>query len=432
MLRGRLKFRVWYVPVAIVLLVVVVYVTAVLVGKGRLERRIEGLQARGLPTSYEELEALYKLPEGVENAADTYERAFGLVIRAPAAVSNGMPITGTGVLADDRGPLDPNVISGLKSHLQTNARALQLLHEAAAIKECRYRREFTGTFPMLPVLSEIRRSVQLLAEQVIYYACQGQDDLVCRSLADQFALSRSLSENLTLIDQLVRIACISLSISSVEQAVNRASLTDEQLLWLQGELERIASEDRMKKALTGERCVVIENMNNPQADPAVRIFRYTGMLGANIDVLLQTIDDYDAILELPAHERPRKLEEVQKEVEDMSMLYALASMAGLSFPRIIEIDLRVGASVDCARVAVAVERYRESTGKLPDTLDELVGDYIEEIPLDPFDGKPLRYKRTERGFVVYHIGEDGIDNGGKSRDYDDRDAPYDYPFEVRR
>jgi len=35
------------------------------------------------------------------------------------------------------------------------------------------------------------------------------------------------------------------------------------------------------------------------------------------------------------------------------------------------------------------------------------------MPLDPFDGAPLRYKPLAKGYVVYSIGPDGHDDGGK-------------------
>jgi len=41
--------------------------------------------------------------------------------------------------------------------------------------------------------------------------------------------------------------------------------------------------------------------------------------------------------------------------------------------------------------------------------------YLEAVPKDPFDDKELRYKKLETGFVVYSIGEDGNDDGGKER-----------------
>jgi len=34
------------------------------------------------------------------------------------------------------------------------------------------------------------------------------------------------------------------------------------------------------------------------------------------------------------------------------------------------------------------------------------------VPLDPFDGKRMKIKRTEHGLIVYSIGPDEIDNGG--------------------
>ena len=38
---------------------------------------------------------------------------------------------------------------------------------------------------------------------------------------------------------------------------------------------------------------------------------------------------------------------------------------------------------------------------------------LREVPADPFDGKPLRCKRTDDGLIVYAVGPDGEDHGGK-------------------
>jgi hypothetical protein len=65
--------------------------------------------------------------------------------------------------------------------------------------------------------------------------------------------------------------------------------------------------------------------------------------------------------------------------------------------------------------ALAIERYRLSHGRLPAGLDDLVPDYLPETPLDPFDGRPLRYRLREPGFTVYSIGPDQTDDGGRPR-----------------
>ncbi len=37
---------------------------------------------------------------------------------------------------------------------------------------------------------------------------------------------------------------------------------------------------------------------------------------------------------------------------------------------------------------------------------------MEKLPIDPFDGKPLKLLRSDDSFEVYSVGIDGIDNGG--------------------
>jgi hypothetical protein len=69
--------------------------------------------------------------------------------------------------------------------------------------------------------------------------------------------------------------------------------------------------------------------------------------------------------------------------------------------------------IRCSTVVLAVERYRLSKGKWPENLENLVPAYLPAIPLDPFDGKPLRYRQYPEGVVVYSIGTDGKDNEGK-------------------
>ena len=58
---------------------------------------------------------------------------------------------------------------------------------------------------------------------------------------------------------------------------------------------------------------------------------------------------------------------------------------------------------------------------------------MEAIPEDPFDGRPLRYKKLEKGYVVYSIGPDGVDDGGLEKAPADPDAdPPDITFTVER
>jgi hypothetical protein len=64
--------------------------------------------------------------------------------------------------------------------------------------------------------------------------------------------------------------------------------------------------------------------------------------------------------------------------------------------------------------AIALERYRGRHGSYPTTLQALVPELLPKLPMDFMDGKPLRYRVTGDGhFVLYSVGLDCVDNGGK-------------------
>jgi hypothetical protein len=70
-------------------------------------------------------------------------------------------------------------------------------------------------------------------------------------------------------------------------------------------------------------------------------------------------------------------------------------------------------SVDLARGAIALERYRLAHGEYPESLDALAPKFIEKIPHDVIGGEPLHYRRTSDGqFVLYSVGWNEKDDGG--------------------
>lgn len=63
--------------------------------------------------------------------------------------------------------------------------------------------------------------------------------------------------------------------------------------------------------------------------------------------------------------------------------------------------------------ALAIERFRRANaGQAPASLDELVPTYLAAVPMDPFDGKPLKYKLDADSYVVYSVDRDRADDGG--------------------
>jgi hypothetical protein len=71
------------------------------------------------------------------------------------------------------------------------------------------------------------------------------------------------------------------------------------------------------------------------------------------------------------------------------------------------------SSLDRARVACALERYRLAEGVYPATLDMLTPRFIEKLPNDVINGQPLHYQRIADGrFLLYSVGWNGTDDAG--------------------
>jgi hypothetical protein len=65
-------------------------------------------------------------------------------------------------------------------------------------------------------------------------------------------------------------------------------------------------------------------------------------------------------------------------------------------------------------LAVALARFKLARGKHPDKLDELVPTYLTAVPNDVFTDKPMIYSLTADGYLLYSVGVNGKDDGGKT------------------
>jgi hypothetical protein len=57
--------------------------------------------------------------------------------------------------------------------------------------------------------------------------------------------------------------------------------------------------------------------------------------------------------------------------------------------------------------------YQAETGRAPTLLEQLVPRYLQSVPLDPFSGQPLVYHSLGTNWLLYSLGTDRVDDGGK-------------------
>lgn len=69
---------------------------------------------------------------------------------------------------------------------------------------------------------------------------------------------------------------------------------------------------------------------------------------------------------------------------------------------------------DLLLVVLALRAYKLEHGSYPDALDQLTPAYLNPIPSDPFAvNAPLKYRRAGASYVLYSVGPDGKDDGGR-------------------
>ncbi len=441
----RRRFKIWHGVVALLLLLFVLFQIS---GGYKLKKRLQTLQSRGHPVTLEDLERLYSLPAGVQNAADVYLAAFSNYKKWDRDAMRAIPIAGRASMPARTEPLDAPTRQLVNKFLSDNQQALSLLYKAASIEHCRYPDDLTQVsnpirYRRYDMGNDARVAAQLLRLEALIASENKDFDKFLASISTSLALARSLNGPL-MIHRSTHDDVLRYTYRSIERAINRTPLTDEQLLRLSALVKESDNDKGFKRALLVEQCLGLHKFIAPLKEVSDRIgeqessqFRAlikSRMLGLNsrhalgyIDLMQKSID----ALELPDPDRLKAFEAVRESAPRNRQGRIIRDL--LTLER--EIDRQARARL--TRACLVVERYRLAEGHLPKSLDNLVPVYTKIVPEDPFDGQSLRYRRLKTGFIVYSVNEDLSDNGGakistKRLDPEGKLLPWDITFTVER
>lgn len=428
---GRVWWRILLVVVAALLVLAGGFL---LVRRGSVKRRLRALRAAGYPTSFADLDEYKQVPAGVENAADLYMDAF--VAYSPPVDEANVPLLGSAKLPPRGSPMPRVMAEAVSAYLARNAGCLALLRRAGGVAQCRYPWDLKTYSAGLPCLRDLKYCAKLLELAAIAHAERGDAAAALAYIEDGLQLADSLRNEPGLINHLVRSVCRYQSLEGLERVLNATDLTDEQLGDLEETLARIAGEADYTEVLVTERALMIEWCRDPSQlgglGGAGRLLKTPGIRTVGLHDCLDYMADCIEATKLPASQRLARFGEIEKELEKKSILHVLIGLLAPAMTRVTHLDLRRQADLGLARTALAIERHRLAAGELPAELEQLAPDYLDAVPIDPFDGKPIRYRRTDPGYVLYSVMEDGQDNGGRTREDVKGGEPRDWPFIVTR
>lgn len=431
--KKRFTLRGWRVALLAVLLLAELISLYVVAARSVVNRRLAALRADGYPTTLAELAKYTRLPPDKANAADVYTRAFEAYV--PPVDEGNVPLMGEAEWPERGAPLPGPMTTAIAQSLAANEKCLALLHEAGAVEDCRYEWDYRDTlrpWEPLPHWAGARSCVFLLWVSAVDHAFRGETDAVVMDVRDGLRLTNSMRREPGAYSHQMRIGMLACVLVGLERTMSATSFTEQQLADLDILLAASESALDLEKTMITERCIAIEEIR------ARRFGRWPipylpGIRGSGIPDTLDYTEKCIKAAGLPVTERRQRFGELLKELDGLSFVHAAIKTCAPKYTRnLITYDTRVHAHISLARTALAVERYQLARGELPRQLEQLVPTYIRQVPIDPFDGKPVRYKRMDPGYRLYSVLDDGKDDGGRGRDEVKPGEPYDWPFIVTR
>ena len=390
----------------------------------RLTRTLADLKAKGVPLTVKDLVTL--CPEG-ENGATLWKAAEELYVfegkdtkllnEVFQNLIRGMPV------AAEKWPAVARLI-------EKNRRVLDLLPEVAGKSCFQYGDTDVKSWERkMPDAIKAIRAVRLLGLAALISAENGDAQGSLDRLRNGLRFAPKIAEERTFITYLVAVANAKTCLLFLNKALSGREVDAELLLPILGDLD-----DRqithwkalLKNSIRGERILLMDVGLPPSPRALQQAFGGKAWTERFYYWLLGPLVKRDISLNLPIYE----------ELESKALLsyyqtrdfwkpyqghfrslpwYAVVSKLVIpnmeaAFMKVATLD----ALILTARAGLACRIFKSRTGQYPENLAALVPALLPEVPVDPFTGRPLVYRREGKGFIVYSLGSNEKDDEGRS------------------
>ncbi|HVU09484.1 MAG TPA: hypothetical protein VHG89_13185 [Verrucomicrobiae bacterium] len=353
----------------------------------------------------------------------------------------------------------------LQEALARNREAFKLLNQITNNAAFDFNLQYTQRFEMtITNLIFEKKSAQKLSADAIYDLHVGDAISAAKNVRTILALVNGTGDERTVISQLVRIAIAQIAAADTWELLQSTNLTDESLAELQKSWLQLEFIQALERALPLEREGALtmvakwRNSNselqhyfdlkkrvktffgnddeedslwkNAKLKTVIFLWRYWWSYPDELrylkgyDVLAnaaksaETNGFYQTALQYQNSELERL--GISKLDDEFATLFSgetdfhsMLSESIVTLGNVTRKVMQVEVARQTAIAAIALKRHQLKHGNYPKDLDSLVPEFLSAVPLDPVDGKPLRYKLNADGtFLLYSIGENGMDDGG--------------------
>ena len=278
-----------------------------------------------------------------------------------------------------------------------------------------YEEGFNSASTLLPILAELKRCTQVLHLRAVAELADGQSAKAQDDVKLLLHLNNSLRNSPFLISHLVRFAIVAISLEPIWEGLAEHKWSDEQLVVLDDELGKLDFLADYGFVMRSERAFAIASFENQRrtremisyTDAGIVTNKLTFMPGAYFyqnelaiarmqqQWILPLVDTNSRVISSAAFQRANNT--VQAERKQYSPYKVQALMLFPAVSGTVKKLAVTQASIDLARVACGLERYRLAHGEYPEMLDALSPQFIARVPHDIINGQPLHYHRTDDG-----------------------------------
>lgn len=303
-----------------------------------------------------------------------------------------------------RGKLAEYTLSEKKRILRDNQEARQLLRPALAQEFCfPLRVELEAEFPEL---IRYRMLARLLVIEGDVSAAEGDWDAAANSYLDAVRLGRKVTTGTNLIGALSGYASAKEGLAGLEEITPH--LTAQQA---HSALRALSLISEMGTDYAGglrqEEYITTASVLEEFEGPENLIFRYRFRsryhqhIGQLQDLLSRPYSPHAAVPEVHMSHVP---------------LFAPADlMVKVASPLVyLRFPAQTKARYDRVQIVLALQAWHAGHGEYPPDLEALTPNYLPEVPRDPFAAQSTYgYSRKGVEYVLWSIGQDGVDNAGK-------------------
>lgn len=368
-----------------------------------LEEQLQRLRQAGKPISIAELAPAAVSPE--RNAATYLRRA------EKSIMAMNQELSPLGDMHDnhyDKGRLNQSGIELVEAALAAYPDAIPLIEQAADAPDYVPDHDYTllppQAFldPYLQKVQQARAFARLLEYRGGLLLARSEREEALRNGLMLLRLDRHFQQEPMLVAYLVSIAVQSMGIEQVANALQDGPISTDMHDQVDAEISKQFGSRAFVWAIESDRAYGIDSF---------REFRGLGLPGAFKRDECDYLKRMAAEIEIGTAPRYKVETALAQMTADSQGAGTLTQMILPALEAAREAQLRARARLQCLRVLNALARHDGEEGKTLPSLDEL--NLPDEIKLDPYNGQALKIKRVESGWIVYSVGPNLKDDGGK-------------------